>query len=130
MRKIWILLMLVGLLAQLSLAESSKYIIFTCEGDQPGAASKKVIMLNRSTGDSWVFVNGTWQPVPLIKVRTLVKEGKAKPWQKHELLAQNSQQMAGNPAEWKNKLMMEEKLVTGEPIVGTVEDGAPAWLVE
>src|SRR3989338_6039433 len=55
--------LLLLLLASVSLADSPKYQIFSEDKGFWGLGGRRIIMLDKTTGDSWLFTDNKWVPI-------------------------------------------------------------------
>lgn len=63
MRRVVLASVLLLLLAAVSIAEGSNYQIYSEGRGFLGLGGRKVIMLDKGTGDSWIYVNDKWKPI-------------------------------------------------------------------
>ncbi|MCU0641567.1 MAG: hypothetical protein MUC35_05710 [Candidatus Margulisbacteria bacterium] len=64
MKKIVLAACLLLLIASLSIAEGIKYQIISERTGFLGMGAKRTLMLDKETGNSWVFDEGKWVPIP------------------------------------------------------------------
>lgn len=62
----------------LAIAEGSKYEIYSEGRGFLGLAGKRTIMLDRETGDSWVYQDGGWVAIPKVEAQLKGEEEKAR----------------------------------------------------
>jgi hypothetical protein len=63
MKKVVLASVLLLLLAAVSIAEGSNYQIYSEGRGFLGLSGRKVIMLDKGTGDSWIYVDDKWKPI-------------------------------------------------------------------
>jgi hypothetical protein len=63
MKKLVLASVLLLLLAAVSIAEGSNYQIYSENRGFLGMGGRKVIMLDKTTGDSWIYVDDKWKPI-------------------------------------------------------------------
>jgi hypothetical protein len=63
MKRVVLASVLLLLLAAVSLAEGSNYQIYSESRGFLGMSGRKVIMLDKTTGDSWIYVDDKWKPI-------------------------------------------------------------------
>ncbi len=113
------------LLAAVSCAEGSNYQIYSEGKGFMGMGGRRVIMLDKTTGDSWIFVEDKWKPIikevtaeassaDVINAKleaeiTAIKEKQAEDFK--ALQAKHEQELAD----------MQAKLNAGKPAAKTVQ---------
>lgn len=78
MKKIVFAACLLLLLVSLAIAENPKYEIYSESKGFLGLGGKKTMMLDKETGDSWVFQDGRWVAIPKVEAQLKAEEEKAK----------------------------------------------------
>ena len=67
MKKLLLTASLILLFVSASIAQTANYQIYSESKGFLGLAGRKVIMLNKDTGDSWLYYNNKWIPIPRVE---------------------------------------------------------------
>jgi len=84
--------LLLLLLASVSLADSPKYQIFSEDKGFWGLGGRRIIMLDKTTGDSWLFTDNKWVPILKAVPEAKVAEDETKAKFEAELAALKDKQ--------------------------------------
>jgi len=140
MKKLLLTATLILLLVSVSMAQTANYQIYSESKGFLGLAGRKVIMLNKDTGDSWLYYNNKWIPIPRVEeeelsqkseeinVRAIMEEeNKIKASQEQELNTLKAKQddelkaiKAKQEAELKALTAKQEEEVKSKPAVKAI----------
>ena len=140
MKKLLLAASLTLLLVSVSIAQTANYQIYSESKGFLGLGGRKVIMLNKDTGDSWLYYNNKWIPIPRVEeeevsqkseeinVRAIMEEeNKIKANQEQEINTLKAKQedelkaiKAKQEAELKALMAKQEEEVKAKPAVKTI----------